>query len=747
MKLEAQAPPDRADLSEIEGTVDRIVFKNEENGYTVCSLAVTDGSEATLVGIMPFLAEGEGIKALGKWALHASFGRQFKVEYYEKQLPNGEAAMIKYLASGAVKGIGPVLAKRIVDRFGADAFDVLEHHPEWLADIEGITLKKAALLSERFKETFGIRSVMMFCREFFGPATAVKVYRRWGGGAVDVIRENPYALCEQINGVSFETADKIAEKLGTDKSSPYRVRAGVIYFLSYNAAQNGHTFVPADKLSPAVARFLSVEKEDVDNAVAALLAEGKLVSARFRKREAIYLKKYYEAEQYTAAKLDQLDRLCDGIPLHDADRFIRQLEAEFDITYASLQRKAISDSIRYGVMVLTGGPGTGKTTVIRAVITVFQRMGLHIALAAPTGRAAKRMSEATSHEAKTVHRLLETDFSNDNEPKFRRNENDTLEEDVIIVDEMSMVDTLLFASLLKAIKPGARLILIGDSDQLPPVGAGYVLNDILESDRFHSVRLKEIFRQAESSRIVRNAHAINNGEYPDLSIKDGDFFFLVREDERTIPTTVSDLIVSRLPKKYGEDIRRGIQVITPSHKGVAGTECLNALLQTALNPPAPNKREKKVRDVVFREGDKVMQTKNNYDIPWEREGKEGVGIFNGDIGRILSVNPKEETVTVDFEGRITVYDYSQLDEIEHAYAITIHKSQGSEYPVVILPIYSYSPRLLTRNLLYTAVTRAKDMAVLVGVPAIFGAMIANNRQEKRYTGLSYLLRSYLPEEE
>ncbi len=732
----------REDLLEIEGVIEHIVYKNDANGYTVCELVTTGDDLITLVGIMPFLAEGESIKALGKWELHASFGRQFKIEYYEKQLPASEASMFKYLASGAIRGIGPVTAKRIMERFGTDAFEVIEHNPEWLADVEGITLKKAKKISERFKETFGVRSVMMFCRDFFGPATALKVYKQWGGAAVDIIKANPYVLCEAIDGIGFETADRIAEKIGTDKTSPERIKAGVLYFISYNAVQNGHTFIPADKLLPAAARLLSADEKKTEAGIRALLGEGKLVSVKFNGREVIYLKDYFEAERYSAAKLDQLERLCERISLSDADRFITQLEAEIGITYAALQRKAIIDSINSGVMVLTGGPGTGKTTVIRAVITVLERMGLKIALAAPTGRAAKRMSEATSREAKTIHRLLEMDYSSGNKPTFRRDENDMLDEDAVIIDEVSMVDTLLMASLLKAIKPGARLMLIGDADQLPSVGAGYVLNDIIESGRFSAVCLKEIFRQAQSSYIVRNAHAINNGEYPELTVKNGDFFFLRREDERTIAPTVTELISTRLPKTYGEDIKKNIQVITPSHKGAAGTDNLNALLQNALNPPDPFKAEKKVRDVIFRVGDKVMQTKNNYDISWNRNGREGSGIFNGDIGRIVSVDNHSESVTIDFDGRITEYDFTQLDEIEHAYAITIHKSQGSEYSAIIIPLFSFSPRLLTRNLLYTAVTRAKDMVILVGSEKVIKSMVDNNRLIQRYTGLSFLLRSY-----
>lgn len=735
-------PPPREDLIEVEGAIEHIVYQNEANGYTVCKLAASDNTLITLVGIMPFLEEGESVKALGKWEIHASFGRQFRIEYYEKQLPASEAAMLKYLASGAIKGVGPVTAKRIMERFGCDAFEVIEHHPEWLADVEGITQRKAKQISERFRENFGIRSVMMFCRDFFGPATAVKVFRQWGSAAVDVIRSNPYALCESIDGIGFETADRIAESLGTDKTSPERVKAGICYFLSYSASRNGHTFLPADKLIDAAAQLLSVPSDDVGKGLHTLIAEDKLTSVKYNGREVIYLKEYFEAERYTAAKLDLLDRLCERISLGDADRFISQLEAEIGITYASLQRKAIVASINSGVMVLTGGPGTGKTTVIRAVITVFERMGLRIALAAPTGRAAKRMSEATAREAKTIHRLLEMEYADGSKPRFRRDENDMLEEDAVIIDETSMVDCLLMSSLLKAVKPGAHLILIGDADQLPSVGAGYVLNDIIESGRFSSVCLKEIFRQAETSLIVRNAHAINHGQYPDLTVRNGDFFFLRRDDDRSIAPTVTELVATRLPKTYGEEIRKNIQVITPSHKGSAGTVSLNALLQEALNPSDPMKPERKVRDVIFRVGDKVMQVKNNYDIAWKKGSREGTGIFNGDIGLILEIDPPSETVTVDFDGRVVDYDFTMLDEIEHAYAITIHKSQGSEYPVVIIPIFPYSARLLNRNLLYTAVTRAKDMVILIGSEQTVREVVDNNRLIRRYTGLAFLLKAY-----
>lgn len=732
----------KEDLLSLEGTVEHIVFQNENNGYTVCELATEDEDYVTLVGEMPFLAVGESIKALGSWGVHATFGRQFKVEYYEKQLPAGETAIRKYLASGAVKGIGPVLAERIVNRFGEESFDVLENHPDFLSDIDGITLRKAKKLSERFRETFGMRNVMMFCREYFGPALAVKIYKQWGSSAIDVIKDNPYALCEKIRGISFETADRIAADLNTAKDSSERLRAGVVYFLTHSASGDGHTFLPADKLLPAAAQLLDADEEKIATAVNALVADGRLASVRFSGREVLYLKEFFEAERYIAAKLDQLDRLCERISLADADRFVDQLEVELDITYASLQRKAILDAMNSGVMILTGGPGTGKTTVIRAVITLFERMGMRIALAAPTGRAAKRMSEATSREAKTIHRLLEMDFADENEPKFRRCEHDQLDEEVIIIDEMSMVDTLLFASLLKAIKPGARLLLIGDADQLPSVGAGYVLSDLLAAEAFPAVKLTEIFRQAESSLIVRNAHAVNRGEYPDLSVKNGDFFFLKRDTGRAIAETVADLLVNRLPKRYGEEILRSLQIITPSHKGPAGTDHLNHLLQASLNPPAPHKRERKLRERAFRVGDKVMQIKNNYDILWEKNGTEGVGIFNGDIGVIEEIDLADEAITINFDERIAVYDFGQLDELEHAYAITIHKSQGSEYGTVVLPLSDASPRLLTRNLLYTAITRAKDMVIVVGSEETLHRMVDNVRQVHRYTGLSLLMRSY-----
>lgn len=730
-----------SDLLELEGVIDSVTYHNEENGYSVCDLAVDDNTLVTVVGIMPFIAVGETIRAMGKWETHAQYGRQFKIEYFEKQMPETVGSILKYLSSRAVRGIGPASAKKIVDMFGTETFDVLENHPDILATVPGISLRKAKEISENFKMQFGIRSVMMFCRDFFGPATAVRVYKRWGGSAIDVIRENPYALCDEIYGIGFERADRIAQSLGVEADSAFRVEAGVKFFLSYNAANNGHVYLPQQKLVPAAAQLLGVSEEKVEAAIAALLSRRQLIADTRGGRTCLYLKKYYEAENYTAVKLDLIDRMCETLSDENVSRFIQMIELEDGITYAALQKKAIRYAVTHGVMVLTGGPGTGKTTVIKAVLRIFDSMHMEVSLAAPTGRAAKRMSEATQREAKTIHRLLEMEYSDDNEPKFHRDDTNQLDEDVLIIDEASMIDTMLMASLLKAVKPGAHLILIGDADQLPSVGAGNVLNDIIASERFNTVALTEIFRQSNASLIITNAHLINSGELPELYSKSSDFFFIRRPSDDEVARTIVDLCLYRLPKTYGESIRDSIQIISPSRKGGAGTIVLNQMLQQALNPPAREKTEKKVRDLVFRVGDKVMQVKNNYDISWTRGETEGIGIFNGDIGVIREIDLANENMTIFFDDREAVYDFTMLDNLEHAYAVTVHKSQGSEYPVVIIPMYGFSPRLMTRNLLYTAVTRAQEMVILVGREEIVANMVHNNRLALRYTGLRGLLEA------
>ncbi len=740
LPLAAALPQETADGEEIiEGVVENVIFSNESNGYSVCELGGQEGEPVILVGIMPYLNAGESIKARGRWETHASYGKQFKVEYYEKQLPVTSEAIVKYLSSGMIKGIGGVTAKRIVEQFGEDTFDVIESHPEWLTDIRGISPKKAQEISEGFKSQFGVRSIMLFCRDFFGPATVMKIYKKWGSGAIDTINRNPYILCDEIYGIGFDRADRLASSIGFARDSAFRIASGIKYALSYNANNNGHMFIPRDKLIGISAELLGVDASLVEAPLIGLENAREVVSVTLRGRACTYLRDYYDAERYTVDKMILLDRLCEKTAMQDIDYMINQIEAEEGVAYARLQRKAIVSAVNNGVMLLTGGPGTGKTTIIRAVIRIYRRMGFEIALAAPTGRAAKRMSEATQCEAKTIHRLLDMEYLAGERTKFRRNEHNLLEEDVVIIDEASMIDSLLMASLLKAIKPGGRLMLIGDADQLPSVGAGNVLCDLLASERFPTVRLTEIFRQAQESRIITNAHAINNGELPVLTDKRGDFFFLSREREADIVPTIVDLCRSRLPKTYGEKIRDAIQVITPSHKGTAGTESLNGALQAVLNFRDGRKKEKKFRNLLFREGDKVMQIKNNYEIEWERYEEKGSGIFNGDIGFIEAIDYAAEQLCVNFDGRICRYEFAKLDELEHAYAITIHKSQGSEYPVVIMPLFRCAPRLLTRNLFYTAVTRAQKIVILVGSAEIVQTMVENNRLAKRYTGLRDML--------
>lgn len=733
---------DKKGLLSIEGSVEKIIYQNEENGYTVCEIFTPSDEIFTLVGNMPYLSEGETVSALGSWVNHATFGKQFKVEFYEKQLPATETAILKYLASGAVRGIGKVTAQRIVSQFGADSFEVIEHNPQWLSEIPGISPKKAEQISASFAAQFGMRNVMMFCREYFGPTTAVRIYKKWGNGAVERIKQNPYILCGEIYGVGFEKADAIAKDLGMKKSAPERIAMGLKYVLMHNAASNGHSFLPLDKLCAVAKRLLSCEMNEIEDEAAALETRGEIVCVRHEGMKCAYLRDYYEAEKYTAEKLCALDRAGKNLGEDNVLSLISMVERESNMEYAVLQKRAICQAASNGVFILTGGPGTGKTTVVRAIIRVFDAMGLRIALAAPTGRAAKRMSQSAGEEAKTVHRLLEMEYGAEDKLRFRKNEKDQLEDDVIIIDEASMLDLMLTDALLKAIKPGARLILIGDVNQLPPVGAGHVFDDIIKSDRFATVELTHIFRQAQESLIVTNAHAVNHGEYMNLESKSGDFFFLPRQEDAQTAATIAELCKKRLPKSYGLTVFDGIQVITPSRKGDAGTEMLNSALQSVINPPARGKAEKKVRDFTLREGDKVMQIKNNYDIEWNKNGTQGFGIFNGDIGVIKKIDLSEELITVDFEDKICEYDYTMLDELELAYAITVHKSQGSEYPIVIMPLYRYTPKLLTRNLLYTAITRAQNIVILVGNGEVAKAMVDNNRQTKRYTGLRYALEKY-----
>ena len=669
-----------SDLQKLEGSVERVIYTNEENGYTICDMAVSEGGEiVTAVGIMPMIGAGDHLCVYGSWTHNPKYGRQFSVSQYERVMPADTASMLRYLASRAIKGIGPKMAQRIVDEFGEDSFDVIENHPEWLASIKGISMKTALAASESFREQAGIRSAMMFFRDYFGVTTTVKIYKKWGSNAVEIAKRNPYRLCNEIEGIGFERADLMAGQLGFDRDHAERVMSGLLYVLTQNGIQNGHVCLPREKLRQSAAQLLGIEEERAEEAISMLLKSGSLKGVLRGESQMIYETGAYEAEKYSAEKLTLLDRMCAAIDLQDIDRFIENEERKSGMQYAYMQKRAISDALRYGVMILTGGPGTGKTTVVRALIHIFDSMGYDIALAAPTGRAAKRLSEATSMEAKTLHRLLEMTYETGGQYTFLRNENDLLDEEIVIVDEASMIDSALLCALLKAIKPGARLIIIGDSDQLPSVGAGNVLRDIIESGRFATVRLDEIFRQAQRSLIVTNAHAINRGEVPALDVKDNDFFFLRRGSDREIALTIADLCRNRLPRTYGEAVKGGIQVIAPSRKGESGTEALNILLQQTLNPPAKNLREHRFRDRVFREGDRVMQTRNNYDILWSRayDDKTGSGIFNGDIGVIEEINEPEHEMTILFDDRRVLYEFSLLEDLEHAYAVTVHKSQGS----------------------------------------------------------------------
>ena len=731
-----RGPMDDLGMIRISGSIEHVIYANEENGYAICDLGTDTDELITITGMMPYIGEGDVVTVVGKWVHNPKYGRQFRVEQYEKQLPADRASILRYLSSRAIKGIGPKIAQRIVDEFGDESFDVIENHPDWLAQIQGITPKRAREISEDFKNKAGIRSAMMFFRDYFGAAMTVRIYKKWGGKAVDIAKKNPYRLCEEIEGIGFERADRMAEQLGLARDSIDRLCSGIAYMLSSNAQQNGHVCLPREKLVKGSALLLEADEEAIEAAISQLLREDRIRSVNRSGTQYLYDVDAYENEKYIAQKLTLLDKVCPIMDTSNIGAFILREERESGMQYAQLQRQAISDALENGVMLLTGGPGTGKTTVVRALLHIFSSMDYRIALCAPTGRAAKRLSESTSHEAKTIHRLLEYSGEESGGLRFQRDASNLLEENVIIVDEASMVDNGLMCSLLRAVKPGAHVVIIGDADQLPSVGAGNVLRDLLDSGRFATVRLTEIFRQAQKSLIITNAHAINKGEMPRIDVKDNDFFFLPRETDAEIAQTIAQLCKIRLPRTYGEMAINGTQVLTPSRKGEVGTENLNMSLQDALNPAAPNKREHKFRELVFREGDRVMQTKNNYDLTWERDdGSTGSGVFNGDIGTVIRINPGAENMEIRFDDRHVVYEFNLLEELEMAYAITVHKSQGSEYPIVIFPLGSTPPMLQSRNLFYTAVTRAQSIVILVGRESVIGAMVENNRQSMRYTGL------------
>lgn len=726
----------------LSGTIENVVYRNESNDYTVLEVVDENNNLITAVGTMPLAFSGENVVLSGSWTFHKEFGRQFAFESFEKKLPAEVEGIIQYLSSGTVKGVGPVTALKIVNKFGVDTFDVMENHPEWLADIHGITMKKAAAISEAFREQNGMRNVVMFCQGYLDKGEISSVCKRFGAGAVGMIKEDPYILCDEGRGIPFSKADAIAKDLGVPRDSQARLRAGIIATLLYNEGANGHTCLPYGKLVGAAAGMLEVDEGALSACLAEMIADREV--ARYAAEDTDYVMRLDvdSCEEYIAKRISEMDKHITHFSNDDIYVMIERVESLFGIKYADLQKEAVFKALDGSMMILTGGPGTGKTTIVRGLISIFGSLGLKCVLAAPTGRAAKRLSEATGEEAKTIHRMLEMERVSDGEPRFFRDSRNPLDENVVIVDEASMIDLSLMAALFRALKRGSRLILIGDSDQLPSVGAGNVLADFISSGRITTVALTEIFRQSRESLIVTNAHRINNGENPILNDTTSDFFFVRRENEREIANTVASLITERLPKAYGKDIREKIQVITPSKKGAGGVQLLNSELQQRINPPAKFKKEVKLHSVIFREGDKVMQTANDYEIEWEKNGAEGVGIFNGDIGVIEQIMPAEEHIVVRFDDRVAKYSYEKAEELELAYAITVHKSQGSEYPVVIIPSYSCPPMLMTRNLLYTAVTRAKKMVVVVGRSDVPSRMVANDAEVLRYTSLAKRIASY-----
>lgn len=726
----------------INGTVESVVYRNDANGYTILEVYSEERKEViTVVGTMPFVGEGESVTAKGEWVFHSEYGKQFRADGFEKNLPKDTNAILKYLSSGIVKGIGPKTATKIVEKYGADTLDVMAEHPDWIAEFKGITARKALEISDQIKKQTTFYKLFDFCRDRFPMTVALRIHNAYGDKAVEILKSSPYKLCGEIDGYTFAAADAIAIEVGYDLEGRERVFGATVQVLKRACETGGHAGLPVKTVISEVSELINIEAKVVAEFEKEFAVCGEIGYLKREDGALLYLNEFLNTEKAIARFLYHLDSSCVRYDLSDMETMVRRVEAESGIEFAEQQRNAIFTAAHSGVTVVTGGPGTGKTTIIKALIRIYESMGCDVALAAPTGRAAKRMSEATSHEAKTIHRLLEVEYCDDagGTSIFARNERNLLEEDIIIVDEASMVDMFLMNALLKAIRPGARFVMIGDCDQLPSVGAGNVLQDIIDSEAFSTVRLTEVFRQGKESLIVTNAHKINHGEKPVLDKHDMDFFFMRREASEHIINTLTDLCVNRLPKTYNASIFDRIQIITPTKKGGAGTESLNRALQQLLNPASPSKREKKHGEVVFRVGDKVMQIKNNYDLMWLEGGKERFGIYNGDIGIIKNIVDNKSHMVIDFEGREVQYSFELLGDLEHAYAITVHKSQGSEYPIVVMPITDFPPMLMTRNLLYTAVTRAKTMAVLVGRESALMQMVENKQESLRYTGLKTLL--------
>lgn len=728
------------ELEKIEGYVSSVIYNNEENGYTVLRFDLDDGQQAIVVGCIPMAVPGEGITAWGSWTRHPTHGEQFKAEHTERTLPTGADAIFSYLSSRTVKGIGPATAALIVAKFGDDSLKILRDHPEQLATLKGISRKKAEELSESFRRQTGMRALM----EYLGtagisPIMAIRLYRCYGDEALEVVKDNPYILAGERIGGSFAEADALAVAQGMEADAPQRIAAALLFELRHNSG-NGHCFLPVEKLINATSQLIGVEPEQTGEGVDILMDTAEVTVEQVSNVQACYLSSLYSAETYVAERLREMASYTYSSSRVRTELVIEKVEAEQGITFAPLQRKTLEAAAERQMVVITGGPGTGKTTSVRAVLALFDAMGLETMLAAPTGQAAKRLSEVTGRDASTIHRLLEANFSPETDSvTFRKCEKDKLKCGALILDECSMIDISLMRAVLAAIGRNCRLVLVGDADQLPSVGPGCVFRDIIRSEVAQTVRLTEIFRQRGESRIVLAAHQINHGELPDLRLNQGGFYFMRRRDPELAAETIVSLCSERLPKNMGIPPEQ-IQVLTPTRKGPAGTENLNRVLQAALNPPADGKNEFVFAGRVFREGDRVMQIRNDYDIIWKTDGMEsGYGVFNGDIGRIRTIDPAAEMVTIDFDGRIADYAFEQAAELDHAWAMTVHKAQGSEYRAVILAAAKTPQQLMYRGLLYTAVSRASELLVTVGDEEILWAMTQNARRAKRYSGLRFRL--------
>ena len=722
-----------------DGTVHSVIFQNAENGYTVLRLLTEEGEVVTVVGCIPCVAPGEHLTVTGVWEQHPQHGEQLRALELERSLPEDEEEIFSYLSSGVCKGVGPATARSIVERFGLESLDVLETAPERLTSIKGVTARRAQEIAESFRRHMGLRRLMAFLARYeLPPVLAMRLRQEYGDAALEKLRENPYLLSADACGVDFSIADGIAMSMGFQPDSGQRLQAAVTFELSHNEG-NGHVFLPRGKLIAATAQLLECGEDQPELALDTLIEQGQVVQERVANVEACYLRRLWEAEISVQKRLEAL-LAAEPDQAPRAAQTVDKLERVQGLTYAPRQRQAVELAAGSGVLILTGGPGTGKTTTVRGIVALFQEMGLDIVLAAPTGRAAKRMSELTGMEAQTVHRLLGMSWNEaTHQVTFAKTEKEPLEAGAVIVDEMSMVDLPLFAALLRALRPGTRLVLVGDADQLPSVGAGNVFSDLIRSGRVEAVFLREVFRQAEQSAIIRNAHAVNLGQPPKLTNDQGDFFFLCRRDPERAVSTLVELCKTRLPEKMGVPAEQ-IQVLTPTRKGPAGTMNLNRCLQEALNPKTPEKRELLWGERLFREGDRVMQTRNDYDVIWERpDGTMGTGMFNGDVGRIVKIDDSGEWLELNFDGRSAVYGAEQLNELDLAYAVTVHKSQGSEYRAVVLAAMPAAPSLMVRGVLYTALTRARELLIVVGDDAALRAMAANDRRQKRYSGLRWRL--------